>query len=154
MLDKYFYEILVGLIFTISFLSTLIFFLAKRIQKDSLIAKESLKNTREKEKYILESIDIISKAIDQEQCEISEGCIRLRMLIEKSKMLDSKKSSYQIIFNMYEELKDFKTHESRNNLDKQMRMREDIDRFKVEDKYHKDFLEAVRLLHLDVKELL
>ncbi|PIK16362.1 MAG: hypothetical protein CES88_06365 [Halobacteriovorax sp. JY17] len=154
LLEKYFFEILVGLIFLISLLSTLIFFLAKRIQQQSSFAKESLKNTREKEKFILESLDIISKALIQEQCEVSEGCIRIRMLVDKSKMLDSSKKDYEVFFNMYQELKNFKTHEKRNELSKQEIMKEDIDRFKVEEKYQAKFLEAVQILHADVKELL
>jgi len=154
LLDKYFFEILVALIFLISLLSTLIFFLAKRIQKDTDIANESIRKTREKEKFILESLDIIAKAISQEQCEISEGCIRIRMLIGRSKMLDSKKSDYQVFFKMYEELKDFKTHEKRNELAKQDRMQEDMKRFQIENQYHEQFLMAVTKLHEDVKELL
>ncbi len=154
MLDKYFFEILVALIFTISLLGTLIFFLAKKIQKDSGVLKESIKKTREKEKFILESLDIICKAILQEQCEISEGSIRIRMLLDNSKMLDSNKSDYLLFFNMYEELKEFKTHEKRNKLSKQERMNEDIKRFKVEEKYQTDFLSTVKVLHEDVKELL
>lgn len=154
MLDKYFFEILVALIFTISLLGTLIFFLAKKIHKENGVLKEGLKKTREKEKYILESLDIICKAILQEQCEISEGSIRIRMLLDNSKMLDSNKSEYVLFYNMYEELKEFKTHEKRNELSKQERMSEDIKRFKVEEKYQEDFLTTVKVLHDDLKELL
>ena len=154
MLEKYFFEILVALIFTISLLGTLIFFLAKKIQKESGVLKEGIKKKKKKEKYILESLDIICKAILQEQCEIAEGSIRVRMLLENSKMLDSNKREYALFFNMYEELKDFKTNEKRNELSKQERMNEDIKRFRIEEKYQVSFLSTIKVLHEDVKELL
>ena len=154
MLEKYFFEILIGLIFLISLLGTLIFFLAKKIQHENFVVKENIKSTKEKEKFILESLDIIAKALTQEQCETAEGCIRIRMLVDRSKMLDSSKKEYEVFFDMYEELKKFKTHEKRDLLSNQERMSEDLGRMKVEDKYHAKFLESVSVLHADVKELL
>ena len=72
MLEKYFFEILIALVFIISLLSTLIFFLSRKIKEQKKLNKNVEHKEREKEKYILESLEIITKALVQEQCEISE----------------------------------------------------------------------------------
>ena len=154
MFEKYFYIILIILVFIISLLSTFIFIILKRMKVQKVRADEIIEKAKEKEKYIIESLDIICKALIQEQCEASEGCIRIRMLLLRTDMIDESKKEYNAIENMYQEIKDLKTHESRNDLSFQARTDEDKHRFKIEQKYHTDLLDSVKLLLSEVKELL
>jgi hypothetical protein len=154
MLEKYFYHILIALVFIISLLSTCIFFLLRKqkIQKEH---NDKLKqNAQEKEKYILESLDIITKAILQKQCELSEGCIRIRMLARSSKLLDASKEDYQIFEKFYQDIKDLKTHKERAALTARKRMQEDKKRFHFEDFYEDEFLKSTKTLFEEVKTLL
>jgi hypothetical protein len=154
MLEKYFFEILTGLIFVISLMSTVIFFLLKKIKVQKENENKKAQRLKEKEKFILESLDIICRAISEGQCELSEGCIRIRMLMTKSQMIISDKENFKVIFSMYEKLKDFKTHESRNDLTAKERFKEDSLRISIEDQYKEPFVTAVRELLVDVKEFL
>ena len=154
MLEKYFYIILIGLVFIISLLSTLIFSLFKKLKEQKKRELQIIEKAKEKEKYIIESLDILCKAIVQEQCEISEGCIRIRMLLVRTDMIDETKPEYKVIEEMYQEMKDLKTHESRNELSLQERSAEDLLRFELEKKYHSKFIESSEKLLTEVKELL
>lgn len=154
MLEKYFYEILFSLIFVISLCSTCIFFLLKLQKEQRAKENEALQKAKEKESYILDSLDIITKALLQEQCEISEGCIRIRMLLISSKMIDHLKEDYRVFEQMYQELKDLKTHKDRASLSSRERMQEDKKRFSVESEYQKSFLVSTEILAKEVKALL
>lgn len=135
-------------------MSTVIFFLLKKIKLQKDRSKEQLQRVKEKEKYVLESLDIICRAIMEGQCEISEGCIRIKMLMTKSKMIKSDREDYKVIFSMYENLKDFKTHENRKELSATERLKEDSMRLTVEENFKGSFLRAVNELLVEVKEFL
>jgi hypothetical protein len=154
MLEKYFNLILVALVFVISLLSTLIFVLLKKMKYQKNKEEEMIAKSKEKEKFIIESLDIICKALIQEQCEISEGCIRIRMLLLRTDLINENKSEYQVFEDMYQEIKDLKTHEARNDLNLQQRSAEDKLRFEIENKYQTRFLDSSKNLHSEVKELL
>lgn len=154
MLEKYFLPILIVLIFVISLLATLIFILFKKNKEQRGREVEFIKKAKEKEKFILESLDIICKALIQKQCETAEGCIRVRMLLLRSDMIDEEKTDYKAFHSMYEEIKDLKTHESRNELSQEERANEDALRFRLESKYHSQIIESSKILLVEVKELL
>lgn len=88
---------------------------------------------REREQSIKESIEILARAVINEQCEISEGCIRIKKL---SEIIDFNISSELYVINkMYEEIKHFPILEERNTLSKQEKFNQDKKRFSIEDKY-------------------
>ncbi|OUR96610.1 hypothetical protein A9Q84_09705 [Halobacteriovorax marinus] len=154
MIEKYFFEILIALVFVISLMSTVIFFLWKKVKQQRVNERDQALRIKEKEEFILSSLDIIAKAVLQGQCELSEGCIRIRMLLTKSHCLKADDQNYETIFTMYEDLKNFKTHEQRKSLTKQERFQEDANRMRVEDNFKIPFLKAVSVLAKEVKEFL
>ncbi|MFG1481857.1 DUF2489 domain-containing protein [Halobacteriovorax sp. GFR7] len=101
----------------------------KRIaEHDKMEAKE-----KERQAFVRDSLITIARAFVQKQCEASEACIRLRMLIDRVDFVENEE--YPIIFSMYEEIKHFPTHQARKDLSKQERFSQDKERFAIEDKH-------------------
>ena len=80
-----------------------------------------------------ESLRIIALACVQDQCEVSEACIRIRMLLSSVDHFDN--SDFPYTFELYEKIKHFKTHEARKAMNKQDRFNEDNLRFKMENEF-------------------
>lgn len=89
-----------------------------------------------------ESIRIICLAVIQDQCELSEGCIRIRNLLEyfpETKF----KTEYSVIFKFYEEIKSFATHDNYKNLKLSEQFKQDKQRSKIEGKHEDDFKQSI-----------
>lgn len=141
------------LIFT--FLSVIVFILATylgfllnkiRIQKkiDELRLKEIEQLRLQREQSILESVRILAKAVLTQQCEVSEGCIRIKNLLDaiSFEMSDSLKP----INDLYDEIKHFDYLDARNKLSKQERFNQDKERFKIEDRHAPNFKNACKAI--------
>ena len=100
---------------------------------------------KERQSHLIESIITISRAAVQDQCELSEACIRLKKLLENYPTI-AEKSEFEIISRMYVELKDFDYLEARKKLSKQEKFNQDKRRFMVEDKFRDPMLKSMALL--------
>lgn len=157
MLETYFWPILIVLTLIIVVLS----FIAGRLWRElshrkALQMKSDLERAqkeKERKEFVEESLRIISKAVVEGQCDLSEGCIRIRMLIDRTDRINHKHEDYQVFFDMYEEIKHFKTHEARKELSKQELYNEDKERYMIEERYRDSFLEASRRLLSFVESL-
>lgn len=71
--------------------------------------------------YIHESILTIAKAMQQEQCPLSEGCIRISVLLDNLPEASSAQfeSRFPAILEMYEKIKHMPTHDARKQFPKQ-----------------------------------
>lgn len=117
------------------------------------LQEERIKNQLdEQKKYVTESIDIIALATIQGQCDLSECCIRIKNLIDYFPEL-SEKPKFQVFQRMYEEIKDFPTHEKRNEQTKQETFKQDKERFRIEDKYRDGLLKSLKLLRDEMKSV-
>lgn len=76
-----------------------------------------------------ESIEIIAKAMQNGDCNHSEGVIRLKMLLDP---LGHSLKNYPAMFQLYEVVMDMPTHEKRRELKKNERMRLDLQRESAE----------------------
>lgn len=81
----------------------------------------------QKERYlrILESIDIISRAMISEQCDLSEGVLRLKPLLD---VLGKKLSYYNAMWSLYQVVENMPILEERKNLKRNERMKLDLER--------------------------
>lgn len=107
-----------------------------RIQK--AIKEKALKEYKQKElerqEYIHDSLRIISLAVVQDQCEISEGCIRIKKLIDEVDMY--KEHELLNYFHVaYEDFKQFPFLDERKQLTKQERFKQDNQRFMFEEQH-------------------
>lgn len=74
---------------------------------------------------LTESIEIIAKAMQSGDCNLSEGVLRLKMLLDP---LGNSLKNYPAMFALYETVQDMPTHEARRELKKNERMKLDLTR--------------------------
>lgn len=122
---------------TVFVLATYLGFLINKVKlqnkMNELRDREIEQLRKQREQSIKESIEILARAVINEQCEISEGCIRIKKL---SEIIDFNISDdLNIINNLYEEIKHFPILDERNILSKQEKFDQDKQRFAIEDKY-------------------
>lgn len=99
------------------------------------------------DKKILDSIVIIVRAMKEEQCDISEGCWRLSVLLESLKTSENHPQQFPAIFELYQAIKHMPILEARKKLAKRERMKLDLERIKVEAKLTDSVKEDVNNLH-------
>lgn len=114
----------------------------KEIKKNELIEKYN-----ERQSDLKESLRIISLATIQEQCEISEACLRMANLIPVYDKIDIKDKEVQPVFNLYEAIRDLKYLEQRTNLNINERFAEDDIRYAAEEKYKDEVLKACEKIY-------
>ncbi|MDP5032695.1 MAG: DUF2489 domain-containing protein [Paraglaciecola sp.] len=85
-----------------------------------LRAQNKLKEARRKERLtnIIESINTIAAAMAQQQCNLSEGSIRLYHLLEALPVLNKPNYAdiYTGVYALFEQVKDLPSHEERKQL--------------------------------------
>lgn len=99
----------------------------------------------ERDTHLRESIITISRAAVQNQCELSEACIRVKKLLENYPDI-ALQSEFEIISRMFNELREFDYLEARKAISKQERFNQDKKRFMVEDKFRDPMLKALTKL--------
>ena len=101
--------------------------------------------------YITDSICHIAKAMKAEQCESSEGVLRIWVLLEHYNKEQAEPKSYSEIYNgyfsLYSEIKDMPTHDARKKFSKKDILKLDLQRMEAEQKYAEQ-------IQLDTNQLL
>lgn len=111
------------------------FYLFVRLQAQQKREQSQLESRNE---HWNESARIVALAVVQGQCEPSEGCLRLRYILEQ--LGDSR----ELLERMGDELNVFATHKKRELLSVQERFKQDQQRLSVEEKYRDEFLDLCR----------
>lgn len=114
--------------------------------EQELIAENAVKKSQENQAYIIESIQVICKTLINEEMNLSEGAIRLKVLADNFNFSEEERSKFKVIESLYELVSDLDTHEVRKKLPKKDRMRQDLQREKAETKYQKQFIGDVKVL--------
>lgn len=83
---------------------------------------------------LADSIHLITKAMKEKQCEYSEGCLRVWVLMSQYHFEPEKDlaNHYPAIFAMYEVVKDLPTHEARKKYSKKEIFQQDTRRWRAE----------------------
>ena len=99
---------------------------------------------------IKESIEIIAKAMLNDDCNLSEGVLRLKMLLEPVGMSIK---NHVTMLQLYEVVETMPTHEARNALKKIERMRLDLQRESAEAALEKNIKLELHQLLADIEKL-
>ena len=99
---------------------------------------------------IKESIEIIAKAMLNGDCNLSEGVLRLKMLLEPVGMSIK---NHVTMLQLYEVVETMPTHEARKALKKNERMRLDLQRESAEAELEKNIKLELRQLLADIEKL-
>jgi hypothetical protein len=112
--------------------------------KAKLKAQQAQKNTK-----LADSINLIAKAMKEKQCEYSEGCLRVWVLMSQY-VFESEsniETQYPAILKMYDVVKDMPTHDARKKYSKKEIFKMDSARWKaekdLEDEIQKDLEKVV-----------
>jgi hypothetical protein len=128
--------------------------LMNKLRHQKIIIADKTKKVTEaaiaREISILESIETISKGVVQDQCEVSEGCLRIKKLKDLLPYF-ADEIDLSVFDQMYAEIADFATLDARKELSNQARFDQDKKRFSVENEYADKIKETSRDLIVFVK---
>lgn len=114
------------------------------LAQQQALAKHDLK--------VLASTKIIVKAMQEEQCDFSEGCWRLSVLLDSMKLSSELALQFPTIFKLYNEIKHLSILDDRKQLDKKQRMQQDYQRMKIEAQLHNEIVTDLDLLQQYITE--
>lgn len=132
----------------LSIVACLAFYAGSLLFKLSTQTQLRNKKTQTRINNISESIQTIAKALDQQQCNLSEGCIRLFHLLEALPVKDKPDFSQQFtgLYSLYEQVKDLPTHEVRKAQTKRQTKQQDLQREELESQLESQILKDVLVL--------
>jgi hypothetical protein len=113
-----------------------------------LLSQQNKRNEQARAKRLetlLESIETIAFAMQQQQCNISEGAIRLCHLLDALPQATENdyRATYPQLHGLFIEVSAFATHEKRKALSKRQRHQEDIAREEIETQYENKVLQEI-----------
>lgn len=139
---------IVFLLVGISVVAGLVFYTVSLLFK--LRAQQQNRNQKNQKRIdnISESIQTIAKALDQQQCNLSEGCIRLFHLLEALPVKNKPDFSLQFpgLYSLYYKVKNLPTHESRKSQTKTETKQQDLQREELEAQLESQILKDVAVL--------
>lgn len=91
----------------------------------------------------LDSVIIIARAMLEGQCDLSEGCWRLCVLLESLRLSSDLELRFPPIYELYHLIKHMPILEERKKLAKKERMALDLERMKAESRLNDSILKAV-----------
>lgn len=115
----------------------------KTEQKIALTQQQALAKHDQK---VLTSVKIIVRAMQEEQCDFSEGCWRLSVLLDSLKLSSELAQQFPAIFQLYNEIKHLSILDNRKQLDKKQRMKQDYQRMTIEAQLHSKIVSDLDLL--------
>jgi len=101
---------------------------------------------QEQYQHRVESIQIIVNAMDEGQCELTEGCIRLRMLISQIDAELLKQEKLAIIDFIYAQTEHMPIKEDWKKLDKKVKTKLTNERYALEGQHRSAIKKAVKVL--------
>ncbi|AWB66635.1 DUF2489 domain-containing protein [Saccharobesus litoralis] len=143
--------LIIGLAF---YAGKLLFKLQLQNKKEQAFLDEVKTKQAANNKHLIESVRYIAKAVREEQCELSEGAIRIcTMLNNFAGQEDAYLETYPGFYQLFNAIKDFPTHQAFKDLSKQERMNQNMKRWNFEADVKEQMLEEAKLLQSFQKNL-
>ncbi len=144
---------LYALVFAVIIIATLAFYAGsllrqvakqKQHQQQAELAQQSALASHDHK--VLASVLLITRAMKEEQCDFSEGCWRLSVLLDSLKTTRELDQQFPAIFKLYNKIKHHTILDKRKELPKQQRMKEDFQRMTIEQQLHEEIVADLDLL--------
>jgi len=145
----WFYLIIVAvvIVFVLAFYAgTLLMRLKQQKIAQQQAEKEQQQALHKHDIKVLESVIIITRAMKEEQCDISEGCWRLAVLLDSLKTSKTLHEKFPAIFELYTAIKHMPILAERKKLEKKARMKLDYERMKAEADLSPSIIKDIELL--------
>ena len=131
-----------------------IIIVALGVYAGQLLSKLKIQNAKRQQKRderlvnINQSIQTIAFAMQQQQCNFSEGAIRIFKILEGVPIipLPDYGAQYPALFKLYEHVKELPTHDARNQLSKKERRMQDREREQQESELESQILHELESL--------
>lgn len=150
MLNVWLIAIIVGTIIILSlalYAGKLLMLLKQQTQAQQQTEQAHKLALKVHDKKVLDSIVIIARAMKEEQCDVSEGCWRLSVLLDSLKTSQQLDQEFPAIFGLYGKIKHLSILGERKELVKKQRMQQDLERMKLEAEYSSQIRKDIDLLH-------
>jgi len=157
MLEDYWLYIVVALIVIVplAIYAGMLLSQLKKQTADKAIAEQEKQSALKKHDIkILNSVVIIVRAMKEEQCELSEGCWRLSVLLDSLKLSSELNLLFPSVYGLYNGIQHMPILEERKKLPKQERMKLDFERMKLEAELKSKIQQDVSELHQYANERL
>jgi len=141
--------IILGLL---GYLAWLLWQIRAQQRQQAAMRQELAVSNQEQHEHRRKSIEMITLATIDGDCDLSEACIRIKHLLDYYPGLAAD-PTYGVIGEMYAEVSVFATHEARAALTGEVRAVEDRVRYQIEQRYGNDFMACMRTLHQKMLEL-
>ena len=148
--NPWFYLILLGIIIIAclsAYAGRLLMLVKQQNQRQQKAEQDQKKALAGHDKKALQSVVIIVRAMEEEQCDVSEGCWRLCVLLDSLKTSSELNKEFPAIFELYGKIKHLSILDERKQLKKQERMKQDVERMKAESTLQVAIAKEVTLLH-------
>ncbi|GGX79643.1 hypothetical protein GCM10007160_03750 [Litchfieldella qijiaojingensis] len=113
----------------------------KEVRRREAFKRDEVRRANE---MCLESLDAIAKAILQEQVDLTEGALRCKVLLEIIDPALMERQSFQIFGVIQSRTAHLHTHSAREALSPKERMKEDRQRWAIEEEHRQEVLDAAR----------
>ncbi len=107
---------------------------------------EQKKAWREKKEELAKDIKFIAQAMVQEQCEITEGCLRIKVLMDHLDTDLQHKPEFKTIQHMFSLTSSMPTHQAYKALSPKERFKLDNQRYRYEDEHRDNVLAEAKQL--------
>jgi hypothetical protein len=112
------------------------------IRRQMVILSESRKRQHKAEAFqakrrqdMIDSIHVIAMAIEEDQVEYSEACLRIKGLLDHVEPQLMEKPPFRVFMEVYEQLRHMPTHQARQDTEARFVVKMDKERFAVENRH-------------------
>lgn len=124
--------------------------LRKQRKQEQALLEQAKQAQKERYIRILDSLDVIARAMISEQCDLSEGVLRLKPLLE---VLGRKLSHYAAMWELYLVVENMPILEERKKLKRNERMKLDLERETKEVELSEQIKSECHQLLQDIEEI-
>ncbi len=107
----------------------------KVLKRDKATANRTKIFQDERRASMVESIRVLAMAVEQDQIEYSEACLRIKGLLDHLAPELLKQTPYRIFQEMHENMEHMPTHQARQDTDSKFVEKMDKERFALEQKH-------------------
>lgn len=93
------------------------------------------KKTEERHAFVLQSLEIISTNVLEQDLNLTEATIRCKILLDSLELSQVERQRYEVLDQMFDQVHHFDTHQARKDLTPAQRHRQDQQREKIEGEF-------------------
>ncbi|WP_020405513.1 DUF2489 domain-containing protein [Hahella ganghwensis] len=108
--------------------------------------ESQLARFQKRRNHAVESIQVIARAMLAGQCELSEGCIRVKVLLDSVAPELHDDERFRVFNHLYSLIEHMPTHDARKTVDKRFLFKLDKQRWQLENDHKVEILTASKAL--------